>query len=132
MRSQNKHQTDAQCGSKNKHIPSSKLPFEKIPEGHDLHHVSFILPTELSFLRTSYEATSKNDLYTQSGDQDEAFTSPDIHADIEIWSARLSLLTTMHYRTTKDDKIPDLQFDFFGIRPISENDGCDAATSWFL
>ncbi|KAL4864898.1 hypothetical protein BDV12DRAFT_175527 [Aspergillus spectabilis] len=129
MRAQHTQQTDAQGVSNIRRITSSKLPFEKIPEGHDLHRVALILSAEPSYLCTSYREISKNDLYTQSGDEIEAFTSPDINADIEIWSARLSHLTTMHYRTKEDEKIPVLQFDLSAINRMSAIDACDSATS---
>ncbi|KAL4786601.1 hypothetical protein BJX76DRAFT_365383 [Aspergillus varians] len=113
---------DGPSSSKLRRITSSKLPFEKIPEEYDLHDLSLTWPADVFFLQTSLKETSKEDLYTKSGDQIEAFTSANMNAAADIWNDRLSDLTRAHYRSTDDSNIPILQFDFSGISRIS-NDG---------
>ncbi|KAL4914604.1 hypothetical protein BDW62DRAFT_190176 [Aspergillus aurantiobrunneus] len=113
--------TDGQGSSKLKRITSSRLPFEKIPEGHDLHTVGLKWPVDLSLLSASFRETSKKDLYTESGDQIEAFISCNINAAIDIWNHRLSGLIRTHYQSINSDTSA-LRFDFSGISRIC-NDG---------
>ncbi|KAL4883810.1 hypothetical protein BJY04DRAFT_226428 [Aspergillus karnatakaensis] len=120
MRLRETQQTDAP-GSKIKRIASNKLPFEKVPEGLDLHTVGLTLPAELALLHTTYTEISKNDLYTRSGDGIEGFTSNDMSSATQHWTARLAYLTTTLYRTTDSDKIPALQFDFSEISRVRQN-----------
>lgn len=126
MRLQN---TDASSNSKLKRITSNKLPFEKIPEGYDLHSLGFTSPANLSLLHTSFNETAKVDLYTRSGDQTDAFNPHDLDAVIESWSYRLSELIRTYYRSTEDSDIPQPQFDFSSIIRTSNNDGLPAATA---
>ncbi|KAL5336867.1 hypothetical protein BJX70DRAFT_400208 [Aspergillus crustosus] len=128
MRLHSNVQTDTQGGSKIKRITSSKLPFEKILNEHDLHRVSLTLPADLALVRTNYKDISKNDLYVRSGDETDAFTLPNVDADIQMWSARLSHLIKMRYRTTEGDRIPDLEFDFSSKTHPSGNSIHKAAT----
>ncbi|KAL3478929.1 hypothetical protein BJX99DRAFT_223224 [Aspergillus californicus] len=116
-------ETMRQNNSKIKRIPSSKLPFEKVPDGHDLHDISIKWPAQLSLFSTSIKNATANDLYTQSGTQPEAFNLPDTTAaiELEVWKSQLLSLTRAHYRLNDTADIPNLQFDFSGITRISDN-----------
>ncbi|OJI97918.1 hypothetical protein ASPVEDRAFT_24834 [Aspergillus versicolor CBS 583.65] len=121
--------TDALSNSKLKRIKSNKLPFEKIPEGHDLHSLGCTSPANLSLLHTSFNETAKVDLYTRSGDQTDAFNPRDLDAAIESWSYRLSKLMETYYRPTEDSDIPLPQFDFSSIIRTSNNNGLPVANA---
>lgn len=119
--------TDTSRNSKLKRITSNKLPFEKIPEGYDLHALGFTSPADLSLLRTSFSETAKIDLYTRSGDQADAFNPYNLDAAIETWNYRLSKLIRTYHRSTEDSDIPQLEFDFSAIIPTSNINGLPAA-----
>lgn len=123
------HTTDSSSNSKLKRITSNKLPFERISEGYDLHSLGFTSPSGLSLLRTSFSETAKVDLYTRSGDQNDAFNAHNLDAAIETWKSRLSELIRTYYRPTDGSDIPQLQFDFSAIIPISNSNGLPAANA---
>ncbi|KAL4752181.1 hypothetical protein BDW72DRAFT_192316 [Aspergillus terricola var. indicus] len=111
--------SDVPNGSKLKQITSAKLPFERIPEGYDLHSVGLTLPAGPSLICASFKEFWDNDLYTQSGDQAEGFLPPDIDTAIKSWNARLSRLIRAHYRLTESSGIPNIQFDFSDVFRLS-------------
>ncbi|KAL2831725.1 hypothetical protein BDW59DRAFT_139908 [Aspergillus cavernicola] len=121
MRFQGNQHTEVQNNSKLKRILSSKLPFEKIPDGHNLHDVGLKWPAELPLVYASFKQISKTDLYTRSSNQIEIFTSPDISAALDLWRDQLSALTRARYRLRDTSDIPDLQFEFSGITQLSDN-----------
>ncbi|KAL2870115.1 putative DNA mismatch repair protein [Aspergillus lucknowensis] len=121
MRSQNGQGAGTQNSLKLKRIISSKLPFESIPPGNDLHDVGMKWPAEHSVLSLSYKKTSKYDLYTRSGTRTEAFTIPNINAAAEAWSPRLSALIVAQYRAPESSDIPNPQLDFSAITRISND-----------
>ncbi|KAL4947866.1 hypothetical protein BDW69DRAFT_203939 [Aspergillus filifer] len=100
-----------------KRITISKLPFEKIPEGFDLHSVALVYPTDLPTLASQFKEIAKTDLYTRSGQNldSHALTSEIHDVDIRIWKRRLSDLMSAQYRSTESDGIPNIQFDFSDI-----------------
>ncbi|KAI9369394.1 hypothetical protein BJX61DRAFT_519741 [Aspergillus egyptiacus] len=91
-------QVDGQNKSTINRITTSKLPFEKIPDGDDLHNVNLKLPAELSSINASFRNTCQIDLYAKSTAQIEAFTSLSDISDLEFYSSRLSALTRAHYK----------------------------------
>lgn len=115
--------SDVPDGPKLKRIASAKMPFEKIPEEHDLHSVGLTLPAGLPLIYSSFKKLWNNDLYTQSGEQVEGFVSPDIKTVIESWDAHLSSLIRAHYRLAENSDIPNLQFDFSELSRVSQGSG---------
>ncbi|KAL2818082.1 hypothetical protein BJX63DRAFT_384536 [Aspergillus granulosus] len=103
--------TDHVHSSRLKRINSTKLPFEKILTGHDLHNVSIKCPAELPFLSTTFMHTIKEDLYIQTGGQAHAFMNPDGH-DIEFWASRLTAMIGIQYKAAQNSDTPELQLDF--------------------
>ncbi|KAL6233468.1 hypothetical protein BDW75DRAFT_190873 [Aspergillus navahoensis] len=120
MRLQNNND---RVSSKIKKIAPAKLPFEKIPEGYDLHSVGLTLPAELPLICASFKEILNNDLYTQSGDQIEGFVSPDINTAIEGWNARLLGLIRAHYRPTECSDISNIQFNYSSVPRVSQGSG---------
>ncbi|KAL4973811.1 hypothetical protein BDW66DRAFT_161778 [Aspergillus desertorum] len=117
---------NAPGGSKFKRIASAKLPFENIPEGHDLHSVGLTFPAELSLIYAYLNGIWKHDLYTQSGDQVEGFLSPDINTAVESWNARLLGLIRTHYTSTEGSGIPNIQLNFSAVSRLSQCSGWTA------
>ncbi|KAL4969429.1 putative DNA mismatch repair protein [Aspergillus stella-maris] len=100
-----------------KRITTSKLPFEKIPKGYDLHSIALVCRVDLSSLSSSLREIAKTDLYTRLGQNDDSHAlPPEKHgADINIWQRRCSDLLSTQYRSTETDGIPNFQLDFSGI-----------------
>ncbi|KAL3458447.1 hypothetical protein BJX64DRAFT_292155 [Aspergillus heterothallicus] len=98
-------------GSKLKRFASNRLPFEKVPAGHDLHSITMNCSVELPLLSTSFTQTSKTDLYNRTGHQNEAFSNPDSE-DIELWRFRLAALITAQYTSGEASSASKLRFDF--------------------
>ncbi|PYH91324.1 hypothetical protein BO71DRAFT_460265 [Aspergillus ellipticus CBS 707.79] len=79
-----------------KRINTSKLPFENIPAGCELHDVGLTQPATLNIAQT--------DLYAQCGGQFEGFTATDdAETLVDLWGRRLTGLM---------EGSGDLQFDF--------------------
>lgn len=108
---------------KARRIQISKLPFERIPDGHDLHDVCLIMPLDVSELTNSIEEHLTHDLYTQSGDGFAAFTESESEDPypFDLWKYRLSDLISKNYET-KDSGVPRLDFDLANIGHSPESD----------
>ncbi|CEL08441.1 Putative DNA mismatch repair enzyme [Aspergillus calidoustus] len=102
---------DSANTSKLKRVASTKLPFEKIPVGHDLHNVMIERPAELPLLYNEFKLTSKEDSYTHTGDKENALTNLKT-VDIELWTSRLTALVTAQYKAVKGTAAVDLHLDF--------------------
>ncbi|PWY80754.1 hypothetical protein BO94DRAFT_625901 [Aspergillus sclerotioniger CBS 115572] len=107
----------AQRGTAKKSINSNKLPFETIPDGCELYCVSLKQKADLPLLSTMFGHISTTDLYTQRGDQVEAFPPHD-DSPIDLWRHRLTNLTKDKYPTGSG--LPELQFDFSHLVQRSE------------
>lgn len=92
-----------------------KLPFEKIPEGYDLHDVSVTAPAKVSQLSDAFTQALATDLYTQSGADFQALPTPESEGFFQLWKGRLSALINNEYRTKDGSQEPNLQFDFSAI-----------------
>ncbi|KAE8149706.1 hypothetical protein BDV25DRAFT_172706 [Aspergillus avenaceus] len=94
-------------------INTVKLPLEKIPEGSEMHDVCLKAPVTLPIVSKLHEHLVKNDLYTQCGNQYDAFSKYDSQPDlVSLWKARLSVLAQRNYRTNDGTNISTPQFDF--------------------
>jgi hypothetical protein len=102
---------DSANTSKLKRVASTKLPFEKIPVGHDLHNVMIERPAELPLLYNEFKLTSKEDSYTHTGDKENALTNLKTE-DIELWTSRLTALVTAQYKAVEGTAAVDLHLDF--------------------
>jgi hypothetical protein len=122
IRSQNKNRHDELSkGHKVRRVNTSRLPFEKIPEGYELHDISVSLTVDLPALTTLSENSFENDLYTQCGEQFEAFHACGSQSDlISLWASRLSALVRNNYKTKEGSGIPAPEFDFSALTPDFE------------
>lgn len=109
--------------AKARRIQTSKLPLEKIPDGHDLHDVCLIMPFDVSGLTNSIEGHLTHDLYTQCGGDFAAFTesrSEDSYT-FDLWKYRLSDLINENYET-RDSGVPRLDLNLSNICHLPESD----------
>lgn len=107
---------------KTRRIQTRKLPFEKIPDGYDLHDVCLIMPVDVSELTSSIKEHLTHDLYTQYGGDFDAFTESESEDPypVDIWKYRLSDLVNKNYET-KESGVPRLNLNFSNIRHLSES-----------
>ncbi|RAQ71244.1 DNA mismatch repair protein [Aspergillus flavus] len=109
-------QDEAPKDNKIRRINTSKLPFEKIPEGHELHDIGINLSTTLPVLAILSKEVFKSDLYTQCGEDFEAFSACDLQSDlVELWTSRLSGLIKSKYKAKEGSGEPTPRFDFSAL-----------------
>lgn len=93
-----RHQDDCQRnelsadGASGRRLHTSKLPFERVPEGQNLHNICLPLPADLSVISANFRLTALHDSFTQSGTDTDAFSSSDISAMMPFWSQRLTAI----------------------------------------
>ncbi|KNG84919.1 DNA mismatch repair protein [Aspergillus nomiae NRRL 13137] len=103
-------------------INTNKLPFERIPEGHELHDIGINLSATLPALSALSEEVCKSDLYTQCGEQFEAFSACDLQSDlVTLWTSRLSALLKSKYKAKEGSEEITPRFDFSAL--TETNDG---------
>ena len=114
-------QQESSRDGKARRIQTSKMPFEKIPEGQDLHDVCLTIPLDLTAFSTSVNENMEHDLYTQCGTEAEAFmpSCPESFAD--LWRYRLSTLIAKNYNTGESG-VPSLNFDFSAIHHLPDSE----------
>ncbi|KJK62000.1 Histidine kinase- DNA gyrase B- and HSP90-like ATPase [Aspergillus parasiticus SU-1] len=109
-------QGEAPKDNKIRRINTNKLPFEKVPEGHELHDIGINLSATLPVLATLSKEVFKSDLYTQCGEQFEAFSACDLQSDlVELWTSRLSSLLKSKYKAKEGYGEPTPRFDFSAL-----------------
>ncbi|KAE8421932.1 hypothetical protein BDV36DRAFT_18615 [Aspergillus pseudocaelatus] len=107
--------------NKVRRINTNKLPFEKIPEGYELHNIGINLSATLPVLSTLSGELFKSDLYTQCGEQFEAFSACDLQSDLlTLWTSRLSALLKSKYKAKEGSSDPTPQFDFSSLTETSD------------
>ncbi|KAJ5818829.1 DNA mismatch repair protein C-terminal [Penicillium riverlandense] len=101
-------------GPKSRRLHTSKLPFERITEGCDLHNLCLPLPSDLSVIFESFSLTKCHDIYTQRGENSEAFL-PSTESPVSLWSQRLAILINRQYRTRDDSQSPEWRADLSSV-----------------
>ncbi|GAB1194405.1 hypothetical protein APSETT444_003650 [Aspergillus pseudonomiae] len=97
-------------------INTNKLPFERIPEGHELHDIGINLSATLPALSALSEEVCQSDLYTQCGEQFEAFSACDLQSDlVTLWTSRLSALLKSKYKAKEGSEEITPRFDFSAL-----------------
>ncbi|OGM50912.1 DNA mismatch repair protein [Aspergillus bombycis] len=111
-------QDELPSDSKVRRTNTNKLPFERIPEGCELHDIGVNLSATLPALLTLSGELHKSDLYTQCGKQFEAFSASDLQSDLDLvtlWSSRLSALLKSKYKAKEGSGDPTPRFDFSAL-----------------
>lgn len=84
-------------GPKIRRIYTSKLPFERIPEGQDLCNIAVTQPADMGLLSVAFKKALNTDLYTQRGMDDRAFSKPVSEELRESWTHQLAALMGHKY-----------------------------------
>ncbi|CAI7598638.1 unnamed protein product [Penicillium pancosmium] len=84
--------------SNNRRHHTSRLPFERIPDGHDLHDICLSIPTDLQSISESFKVATSLDSYINGGKDAEAFIDPEINALVPTWTQQLQSIIAGEYR----------------------------------
>lgn len=90
---------------------TSKLPLERIPEGHDLHSIRLPVKTCSSDIFKSFHITALHDSYTRCGDEHESLLLSHATTLVPSWNERLRTIISDNYKTSENSHAPDLRFD---------------------
>lgn len=86
---------------------SSSLPFERIPDGHDLHDVCLSVSTDLPSISNFFELATSHDSYINGGKDALSFHDPTIDTLVPIWTRRLQSIIARQYKGSGDHPSPD-------------------------
>lgn len=127
-----RHQSDHQAGEASKNIGTvrrlhtSKLPFERVPEGQDLHDTCLPLSADLSLISTSFNLTAIHDSYTRRGTETDGFSVSDMESVVSSWNQHLAAIIQKQYKTKGQSTSPELQVD---IAPVISRHAAQFNTS---
>ncbi|KAJ5630352.1 DNA mismatch repair protein C-terminal [Penicillium longicatenatum] len=96
--------------TKIRHVPSSKLPFEHIPEGYDIHDLGLSLSTDLLHVKKAFTLMATHDSYTHDGKEDKLSASA-VESQAPAWNARINTMIKKKYEA-KEARTADLKIDF--------------------
>lgn len=104
MRSQASNQSDepSATGTKSRKLPASRLPFERIPDGYDLHDLETTCSIDLSLIPHVSGKNMQDDLYIEDDNEAMAFSGSKVEVCTPLWDERLSFL--MQRKFKKNDQ----------------------------
>ncbi|KAJ5114396.1 DNA mismatch repair protein [Penicillium alfredii] len=119
-------QQNSQDGSKARRIQTSRLPFEKIPEGHDLHKICLPQSADFSHISGAFQHTMQHDLYAECGIEDGALSASHVDALLPLWSRRLAAIINEQYKTRDTWQSPEWQIDLSSVvfQHLRNSDEC--------
>jgi len=88
--------------SKSRRLHTSRMPFERIPDGCDLHNTSLSLPTNISSVSKLFELMISDDSYLNDEKQGGSFDHPDMDTHIPFWTQRLQSLIDRKYKSSSE------------------------------
>lgn len=100
---------------KSRRLRTSRLPFEKISERCDLRDVCLPLSTDMSLLSQSFKSTLQHDLYTQCGDDVEAFSASGMEPCFPFWSRQLATIINEQFKTRNGSRCPEWRVDLSSV-----------------
>ncbi|KGO46266.1 DNA mismatch repair protein, C-terminal [Penicillium expansum] len=100
---------------KARRLPTNRLPFERIPDGSDLHDLGLICSVDLSTGSNSLKCNVPEDLYTESDNQPTAFSASDLETCLPFWNERLMLIMKKQYKNKDESKPLSIQIDLATI-----------------
>ncbi|KAG2001785.1 hypothetical protein GB937_009942 [Aspergillus fischeri] len=97
--------------AKIRRIQTNKLPFEKIPDGWELHDLCLVQPADIPLISKTLRNLYEHDLYIREGDIFAGFTAADLQS-LTLWESQSSSLVKQKFRTTQGSNIPTIQMNF--------------------
>ncbi|KAJ5593368.1 hypothetical protein N7537_010272 [Penicillium hordei] len=96
---------------KARRLPTSRLPFERIPDGSDLHDLGSTCSVDLSAGSNSFKWNIPESLYTGSDDETTAFSASDLESCLPLWNERLISLIKQKYKNMDEPKPLSIHID---------------------
>lgn len=112
-----RHQNDQQesetlvNGGNVRRLHTSRLPFERVPEGHDLHGICLPLSADLPVISRSFQLAALHDSFTQHATETDAFSMTDISAMAPSLTQRVAAIIGRQYKTKDQSNPPEWQVD---------------------
>lgn len=113
-------------GASARRLHTSKLPFERVPEGQDLHEICLPLMADLSVISANFRLTALHDSFTLSGTDTDAFSSSDMSAMMPSWSQRLTAIIRGRFKLKDPSDPSEWQIN---LAPILSRHAAELSTS---
>jgi hypothetical protein len=107
MRSQASNQSDEPTapGTKSRKVRASRLPFEHIPDGYDLHDLETTCSVDLSLISHISGENMRDGLCVQNDNEAMAFSGSNVEIFTPLWDERLSFLMQRKFKKN-DQSLP--------------------------
>ncbi|KAJ9490725.1 hypothetical protein VN97_g2528 [Penicillium thymicola] len=100
---------------KARRLPTNRLPFERIPDGSDLHDLSLTCSVDLSPSSNSFKRDIAENLYTGSVNETTAFSATDLETCLPFWNERLMLIMNQQYKNRDESQPLSIHIDLASI-----------------
>ncbi|CAG8901430.1 unnamed protein product [Penicillium egyptiacum] len=100
---------------KARRLPTNRLPFERIPDGSDLHDLGLTCSVDLPSGSNSFKWNMPEDLYTESDNKATAFSASELETCLPFWNERLMLIMKQQYKSKDESKPLSIQIDLAAI-----------------
>ncbi|OQE09006.1 hypothetical protein PENFLA_c119G05452 [Penicillium flavigenum] len=100
---------------KARRLPTKRLPFERIPDGFNLHDLGVTCSVYLPSGSNSFKWDMPEDLYTESDNKTTAFSASDLETCLPFWNERLMILMKQQYKNKDGSEPLSIQIDLAGI-----------------
>ncbi|KAJ5520943.1 hypothetical protein N7463_001396 [Penicillium fimorum] len=117
IRREKDHSTDEPStkNGKSRKLPINKLPFERIPDGSDLHNLGLTCSVDLSSDSNPFKWNIPEDLVTENYNENTAFSTSDLETCLPFWNERLMLILKQQYNNKDESKPLSIQIDLAPI-----------------
>ncbi|KOS38324.1 hypothetical protein ACN38_g10866 [Penicillium nordicum] len=100
---------------KARRLPTNRLPFERIPDGSDLHDLGLTCSVDLSPSSNSFKQDIPESLYTGSVKESTAFSATDLETCLPFWNERLMLIMNQKYKNKDESQPLSIHIDLSSI-----------------
>ncbi|KAJ5719980.1 DNA mismatch repair protein C-terminal [Penicillium malachiteum] len=84
--------------TKSRRAHKRRLPFERIPEGHDIHDLSLTISTDSLVTKESLKLANPYDSYMCDGSINCGFASSDVESLAPFWNERIRTMIKQNYK----------------------------------
>jgi hypothetical protein len=98
----NKPDEPLATSTKPRKLPISRLPFERIPDGYDLHDLETTCSIDLSIISDIHSQYKQDDLSFENDDEATAFSGSNVETYAPLWDQRM--LHIMQQKFKKNDQ----------------------------
>lgn len=96
-------------------LHTSRLPFERTPEEHDVHDICTPMSSDISLLSKTWNLTCSVDAYARSGKEVDVFPDSEKASVLSLWNDRLIAIFNKNYTTRDNSPCPEWQVDLASI-----------------